>query len=1348
MGNQGEYQIKITSVADLAAVEQARAEYQRLKATLAATGGDTSGIDKQLAALDAAAVSGQAAAVRALQGWQQVRASTAKFGGDTKGIDAEIARLQATLGGSGGTGALAAGVQALGNALGSLPGGSVFTTLFSGGGAAVAALGAVAGAIGAVKHGLDQYAQRQEAVAKLDQQLANSGRLTGEYREQLQALADTFSKVSGIDDTAWLRALGKIQSKDTTANLAQNAELLKNMAARTGDVDQAATLLSRALAGSFDRLRMYGFTIDENASKTEKLKQLMEQAAKGGAGVFEARLETLTGQKQKLGTATNQLWEGIGRLAFQMGLGGGTAKRLGDAIEWLTSKLPKADPVLDATTNKTDGFSKALAQATGKSIELGEHTDDPAEGMNTTGSAADKLTEKLAKATAAIDANVAATLKMQDADLALQIAQIETREATLKEKQGGKLTPEQQRAFNQEKIDARGVAVQRKLVVQEQAAEQEIEEIERAQRQPTQQLAKAQAKQAKVDTAIVTTIAEAGLPADANLKPFEQTAALDEQLRAGQETIKGYKRDLAGLDEEIPKLSLAAGMGNQAAGVELGKLVQQRTELVAALRAMEAVTAPLAAVQLKLGDMGRESKDAAAEVDKLKEVVEKFYATEQAAYGKLGVIRVEMGTAKANTANQTTQESTKAAAEQRAVDKKALEEAIKLNEPQLKAAAPGSARQQELADKQRGMQAKKLEIELFEEVNLSRRAQMIEQAERDGFKVRNANTRPVVTPLTREETLARPTMRPVQTVTPTEAAPPPAPRPQPVRTPLATRPADNAPEDEVKAYAAAENARREQGAREQGRRTGATPGFRTLPTDSAPAILAALREEERVRAAAAPPARPAPRPRVPTPPPAPRVVESGPPPSAPSSPSSVSSQSSPPATPPPPAPPPPPPPAVLPLPVTPPTPPPPVIAAPPLPEIVVTPAAPVAPVTLPPPPAPVVNVPPPPVPTLKVAPAAETTAGEPPAVPVATAPAAELAPEFQQRLNRERPERYHAPAQPLAEDRGDLSPPLDTTSEPPAPPSVAGVLAPRAAESGVAAGVIVAGMVGEKATATATAALATYDKAQEVITKTEQVLEKVSRLAAAPGTAGEGAAAAGKAAELGSKIAGQVAIGTEAAGAASKALEVAGAAGKVAGVLKPLAPIGAVIEAGKLATDFKGETGRVEAAADKGLGPAMAEGLFSPLTTVATAIKLAAEVLALNAENARAEKKAAGGGDSLSPPPAPLVNEPAAMPPLSSGDRLTPPLGPPVPPTASGDKLSPPQVPPVNFAPVVAGLDDSAKAALAGGKAVAEAAKRVNQAAQAGNEDVLAALEALAGRYESMSARVEAIQDKLRYGPS
>ena len=94
-----------------------------------------------------------------------------------------------------------------------------------------------AAALYGLNKAIDEYANRQATNTKLDQQLANAGRLTDDYRAKLHGLAEELSAASAIDAGQWLAALGKIQGKDTAENLDKNATALKNLAAATGDVE-------------------------------------------------------------------------------------------------------------------------------------------------------------------------------------------------------------------------------------------------------------------------------------------------------------------------------------------------------------------------------------------------------------------------------------------------------------------------------------------------------------------------------------------------------------------------------------------------------------------------------------------------------------------------------------------------------------------------------------------------------------------------------------------------------------------------------------------------------------------------------------------------------------------------------------------------------------------------------------------------------------------------------------------------------------------------------------------------------------------------------------------------------
>lgn len=121
-------------------------------------------------------------------------------------------------------------------------------------GANIARAGAVAaGAITlAVKSGLDDLAELESAVTSVDgaiAQLGLTGKLTG---QQVAAWANEIEAATGaaFDDKAITRAATSLirYGKITPANLRPALVVMTDLAAKTGDVDSAATLLAKALA--------------------------------------------------------------------------------------------------------------------------------------------------------------------------------------------------------------------------------------------------------------------------------------------------------------------------------------------------------------------------------------------------------------------------------------------------------------------------------------------------------------------------------------------------------------------------------------------------------------------------------------------------------------------------------------------------------------------------------------------------------------------------------------------------------------------------------------------------------------------------------------------------------------------------------------------------------------------------------------------------------------------------------------------------------------------------------------------------------------------------------------------
>lgn len=694
----GEHNIRITSTADTSGVQQAEAAEQSLAQQIMAN-----------ANRNAAAKQAEAAAVAAAE--KTKADAKAKADAEAKKSEAQSRTF----------------LEKLGDRLEQIPGAGLVKDLFTSG-PAVASLGAITGALLAVNKGLEEYANRQAINTKLDQQLANSGRLTGEYRAQLHDLAEEFSKASAIDGGKWLEALGKIQGKGTSDDLAKNAAGLKNLAAATGDVDLAAVLLSRALAGKFSALSRYGFSIDENASKTEKLQQLMEQAAKRGAGVFEANLATLTGQKQRLSAATSNLFEGVGRLAYQMGFGSSTARALTTAIEWLNSKLPGTDEVVGGITNKFDNFSKAAEIAAGRSGSFSTAAGELGDDLDSTSTRAKSAAEEMQKFAESLDAATAAATRQADAQLADKLAQIDARAAALAAQQGGRLTPAQTLDFATQRIGARREAETRKTALEMGGAEAKKEEIERAEAAAAAALQTAQAKVAKTEAQQRTELGALGVPVN-TADMASTTAELQKDVAGASEALAGYKKDLLAIREAE---SLVAGAG--MAGVpRLVQLAEQRRYIEEAKAELEAVLKPFDEASRRMGDIAKENAAALKEEAEAADRATAAYRERQKIEAELQLLRTKAGTQTTTSATAQTEAATKAATDARAAEKARIDAAITANAKELETAT--GPRRDELGRAQAGLRARSFEIGIAGEADPLARGQLIGQAQQAGFTV-------------------------------------------------------------------------------------------------------------------------------------------------------------------------------------------------------------------------------------------------------------------------------------------------------------------------------------------------------------------------------------------------------------------------------------------------------------------------------------------------------------------------------------------------------------------------------------------------------------------------------------
>lgn len=294
---------------------------------------------QQITALSRAAAQGNAAAAEALNKLQAVQSTTTES-----------------------SAALAAGAREL-NA--GLHAATATTEAKSAALARLAVAGAaVTAAFAVAKHAVEAFAEKQQAVVSLDAALANQGLLVDEVRVKYQGLADELESLTNIDDQKWINALATLSKFDAKPEqIEAYADAVKNLAGFIGgDVESAAFMFGKAMQGNFAMLQRYGIQVDESATQTEKLNQVMEQLAQRGGGQLEARAKSLSGGFAGLKIATGNLWEGFGNLISRSHVVEVALNVISGSINGLASLFPTLTEKVGDLENKFRGAGGAVGE--------------------------------------------------------------------------------------------------------------------------------------------------------------------------------------------------------------------------------------------------------------------------------------------------------------------------------------------------------------------------------------------------------------------------------------------------------------------------------------------------------------------------------------------------------------------------------------------------------------------------------------------------------------------------------------------------------------------------------------------------------------------------------------------------------------------------------------------------------------------------------------------------------------------------------------------------------------------------------------------------------------------------
>lgn len=353
-----DYKIKFTTEADTSGVEQQKQAVRELtaetkKAEQEAAAAAKAAAKEQQQAAKEAADEAEAAVERQIKEAQKLAKELQKVAEERERAAASEARSLDGFSRSGGSQSSAAawaeeasrvfgdfGTQARGaqGATDELGGGLVAL-----GGRALAVVGGFTALQQAVSASLAEFAEEELAVLQLSAAMQTAGVASEGYQQKLMGLADSLEDaVSNVSGEQWLAVLTQLtQAGADSTEIDDLAEGVKNLAGiMGGNVQGASAVFARALRGNFEALSQFGVRMDESATHAQKMAALMEIAGQG-AGVLEARANTLTGGSERLAKAWGDVKKGLGEAIAPAAKGAMDA--LAAALRGVTSLFPKAE---------------------------------------------------------------------------------------------------------------------------------------------------------------------------------------------------------------------------------------------------------------------------------------------------------------------------------------------------------------------------------------------------------------------------------------------------------------------------------------------------------------------------------------------------------------------------------------------------------------------------------------------------------------------------------------------------------------------------------------------------------------------------------------------------------------------------------------------------------------------------------------------------------------------------------------------------------------------------------------------------------------------------------------------
>lgn len=192
------------------------------------------------------------------------------------------------------------------------------------------------------------FAEQEQAVIRLNTALRVTGRFTEDGTKKIQAMSEEMQRLTTVSDEAALgisATLAQLATGLTTDQLAEAQRAVIGLSSAFGiDLQSAAQLVGKTLAGEMNALGRYGIRVDATATQQEKFNQIVRQSA-GFFDVAVGSAQSLTGQYLQAKNAIGELLETFGQIiaeTFSLNTEQGNLRdRINEVNDRIKANLPE-----------------------------------------------------------------------------------------------------------------------------------------------------------------------------------------------------------------------------------------------------------------------------------------------------------------------------------------------------------------------------------------------------------------------------------------------------------------------------------------------------------------------------------------------------------------------------------------------------------------------------------------------------------------------------------------------------------------------------------------------------------------------------------------------------------------------------------------------------------------------------------------------------------------------------------------------------------------------------------------------------------------------------------------------